>query len=51
MQLLSVNEYARLRGITPQAVYKKVTSGKLKTKTVKVERIRIIVEDTDTTIV
>ena len=45
--LLSVNEYARRKGVSPQAVYKKIRRGTLKTVVEKVERIKIVVEDTD----
>ena len=47
MRLLSVNEYAREKGITTQAVYKQIERGTIKTRKVKVERVKIVVEDTE----
>ena len=47
MQLMSVPEYARFKGVTPQAIYGKIKRGTLKTVTEKVEELRIVVEDTE----
>ena len=45
MKLYTVTEYARHMKISPQAVYKKIGSGKLKTLIEKVDRVRIVVDD------
>lgn len=47
MQLLTVTQYARRHNISQQAVYKRIKSGKLTTKKVKVEQVRIV-DDTMT---
>lgn len=47
MQLLTVAEYARHKGVSQQAVYQKIRRGKLKTVTEKVDVIRVPVEDMD----
>lgn len=47
MQLLTVAQYAKLKKVSPQAVYQKIHRGKLKTVSEKVEIIRIPVEDTE----
>jgi predicted DNA-binding protein YlxM (UPF0122 family) len=43
-KLLSVNEYARRKRISPQAVYKKIKNKKLDVVMLKVEQIRIAVD-------
>jgi len=47
MQLYSVAQYARMKGISTQAVYKKIHNKKLKTVIEKIDRVRVVVEDTE----
>lgn len=47
MQLLSVPQYAKLKGISQQAVYGRIRRGTLKTVTEKVEQVRVVVDDTE----
>lgn len=47
MQLLSVTQYARKMGISPQAVYQKIRRNKLKTVVQKVDVIRIVIDATE----
>jgi hypothetical protein len=46
MQLLTVADYARLKNISTQAVYKQIKNRRVKTKTKKIDRVHIVVEDT-----
>jgi len=45
MKLYTVLEYAEMKDISPQAVYKQIKSNKLKTVIQKVDHVRIVVED------
>jgi hypothetical protein len=47
MKLLSVAQYALLKGVKPQAVYQRIKRGTLKTVIEKREVIRIPVEDVE----
>ena len=47
MKLLTVAQYARLKNVTPQAIYQRISRGTLKTVVQKVENLRIPVDDTE----
>lgn len=47
MPQLTVNQYARLKGITPQAVYQQIRRGTLKVVTITKQVIRIPIEESD----
>jgi len=42
MELLTVTQYARRHNISQQAVYKRIKSGAVTTRKVKVEQVRIV---------